>query len=50
MYKLFVNNVQIGNYGNLRTLASAAARASARGEGVRSTEWRNNSLFVFLFD
>lgn len=46
MYKLFINNLQIGNYKSVKDLVESVAFSTCLGANTKSLNWRGNSLFI----
>ena len=46
MYKMFINNVQIGNYTTLKKLTHSLVFLHYE---PKSAEWKGNSLFIKTF-
>ena len=49
MFKLFINNVQVGNYEDIKTLAVEIGSVYCKNCDVESVIWKGDDCFVRTF-
>jgi len=49
MYKMFVNNVQVGNYKNLKEMMNSALMTYCCGKITTKMKWDGDKLFLTVF-
>lgn len=48
MYKLFINNIQIGNYKNYKEMFNSLVNC-LNGNTTKSIHWNGNECFIELY-
>lgn len=49
MTKLFINNIQIGNYPTMVDLINSIATMSCLGSNTKSIKWVNGDLYISTY-
>lgn len=50
MFKLFINNIQIGNYRSMKDMLHSVAMSSCLGGNVSKLYWEGRSCFITTRD
>ena len=50
MFKLFINNLQVGSYKNLKQMMNSAIMVYCCGHIVKNMRWNGNKLYITTYD
>jgi len=50
MYKLFINNLQVGNYNTMKEMFGSALSVYCFGKFTKRMKWEGKKLFITLYE